>query len=129
MEVQPPDLDTSLTTATSLNVSILTIIQICIDFSEGIEFGGSFISDIIINSILLLNIFISYFFGKQFSFVKRVILVAMCFVLYLSNMISGYLCRSPLSNSSLIGVYNFTLFMRIPLLVLYMIFISPYLFS
>ena len=51
---------------------------------------------------------------------KRIILLVMFIFLYFSNLISGYLCRSPLSNNSLIGVYNFTLFMRVPLMIIYL---------
>ena len=129
MEVQPPDLSSRLIIWSSLNLSILTIIQLYIDFSEGIELGDRFISDIIINLILLTHICISYFFGNKISFVKRFILLAMLGFLFLSYFISGCLCRYPLSISSLIGIYNFTLFMRIPLLVLHFNYIEIYMFE
>ena len=129
MEVQPPNQFTILAICSSLNVSILTIIQLYIDFSEGLEFGDSFIADIVINLILLTNIFIAYFFGKHFSFAIRIIIsVIFCF-LYISYLISGVICRSPLSNSSLIGVYNFTIFMRLPLLIVYLFNIIIYMFE
>ena len=117
MEVQPPNQITILAICSSLNVSILTIIQLYIDFSEGLLLGGSFISDIVINLLLLTNIFFAYFFGKKFSFSIRVIISALFFFLFISYLFSGHFCRSPLSNSSLIGIYNFTLYMRLPLLI------------
>jgi len=129
MEVQPPNQITILAICSSLNVSILTIIQLYIDFSEGLEFGDSFIADIVINLILLTNIFIAYFFGKHFSFTIRIIIPVIFLFLYFSYLISGVICRSPLSNSSLIGVYNFTLFMRLPLLIVYIYNIIIYIFE
>ena len=129
MEVQPPNHFKILSLCSSLNISILTIIQLYIDFSEGLELGDSFIADIVINLILLTNIFIAYFFGKQLSLIKRIIILVLFIVLYFSYLISGYICRSPLSNSSLIGVYNFTLFIRLPLFILYLNNISIYMFE
>ena len=86
MEVGPPDFSSRLIIPSSLNLSILTIIQLYIDFSEGIELGSSFISDIIINLILLTHICITYFFGNKISFVKRFILLAMLGFLFLSYL-------------------------------------------
>ena len=67
MEVQPPDCNTRLTLASGLNVSILIIIHLLLDFSEQLKFGVPFIFEIIFNLILLINIFITFFFAKQFS--------------------------------------------------------------
>ena len=67
MEVQPPDCNTRLTLASGLNVSILIIIHLLLDFSEELKFGVPFIFEIIFNLILLINIFITFFFAKQFS--------------------------------------------------------------
>ena len=68
MEVQPPNQITILAICSSLNVSILTIIQLYIDFSEGLEFGDSFIADIVINLILSNKYIYCLFFWKTFFF-------------------------------------------------------------
>ena len=129
MEVQAPSCNKRLTLVSGLNLSILIIIHLFLDFSEGQKFGVSFILEIIFNLILLINIFISVFFGKQFSDTIRFILGLMTFVLFLTVTVFDFVCFSPQTKGSLIGVYIFVICMRIAFLLLYFICIVLYLYK